>query len=405
MEMQMAIKQLKIENFMKIEALDITPPEDIVILEGKNGAGKTSVHMGIVSALLGGREIPNDPIKHGKDHAMVEVDLGEQVVTLKITAKGTYLKVKDKATGKEIASPQKWLDERIGKIAFDPVAFLDEDPKKQRQIILDLVGINTEKLDNRYKEVFEERTIIGRDVKRLEGAWSSSTYSGEELPTEELNIVDLTNEIQGMMETMRGYNRLIEKQATYKEDIKSQQGKLDLLNEGLSNLETAIGEYGAVPSQSEVHALQLKITTAEETNSKIRDNRVLDKTREEMIEVQKNYEAKSSQLEAIANAKKKLLATAKLPIAGLEIADDCIKYKGNTIAQISSGEGIMVSAAIAKALNPTCKIMRVREWFRLDPDNQQIIRQMAKDEGYQVWSELVSGEQSQGIYIEDGKVR
>jgi len=401
----MAIKQLKIENFMKIEALDITPPEDIVILEGKNGAGKTSVHMGIVSALLGGREIPNDPIKHGKDHALVEVDLGEQIVTLKITSKGTYLKVKDKATGKEIASPQKWLDERIGKIAFDPVAFLDEEPKKQRQIILDLVGINTEKLDSRYKEVFEERTIIGRDVKRMDGVWSSTEHYSEVLPAGGVDIVNLSNEIQKQMDTMRGYNALIDKQTSLQNDVADQEAELDLLKGSLVQLETKIKEFGAVPSQSEINALQYQITTAEETNRKVRSNIEAGKVHKEMTEAHEQYDAKGKQLEAITKAKKKLLKSAKLPIEGLEIADDCIKYNGNTIAQISEGEGYMVGAAIAKALNPICKIMRIRKWADLDPDNQAIIRKMAKDEGYQIWTEIVTGAQNQGIYIEDGKVR
>jgi len=76
----MRILNLRAENIKKLTAIDITPKDDIVFITGANGAGKSSVLDCITMALKGGREIPEEPIKHGEDRGKIILDLGDYMV-------------------------------------------------------------------------------------------------------------------------------------------------------------------------------------------------------------------------------------------------------------------------------------------------------------------------------------
>ena len=56
MEQTYRISNLQIENIKKIKIVDITPKNDLVIIEGQNRAGKTSI-MDSISYLLGGKTL------------------------------------------------------------------------------------------------------------------------------------------------------------------------------------------------------------------------------------------------------------------------------------------------------------------------------------------------------------
>lgn len=62
----MRVIELKSENFMGLEAVDITPPEHLVVVGGKNAQGKSSVLNSIVAALAGGKSLPEEPLKRGE---------------------------------------------------------------------------------------------------------------------------------------------------------------------------------------------------------------------------------------------------------------------------------------------------------------------------------------------------
>jgi DNA repair exonuclease SbcCD ATPase subunit len=109
----MRIINLQVENVMGIKAIDITPADDLVILGGDNGAGKSSVLNAIAFALGGVSEIPEKPIHEGEAKAKILVNLGDLVVTriLTRTEKGynTTLEVRT-ADGAKLSSPQAILD-------------------------------------------------------------------------------------------------------------------------------------------------------------------------------------------------------------------------------------------------------------------------------------------------------
>lgn len=102
--------------------------------------------------------------------------------------------------------------------------------------------------------------------------------------------------------------------------------------------------------------------------------------------------------------KSNALSTAKMPITGLGIDDDGITFKDKPFSQIGSANQLKVSLAIAMAINPQLRVIRVTDGSLLDEDNLEIIRKMAKDNDYQVWVECVETDGKVGFTLENGEL-
>lgn len=102
----MKIVKLEAENFKKLRAVEIAPSGAVVEIRGANEAGKTSVLDSIAAALGGEKLCPAQPIRRGADRARVAVELDDGLVV-------------ERRWG-----AQKLLDGLVGRLSFDPLAFL-----------------------------------------------------------------------------------------------------------------------------------------------------------------------------------------------------------------------------------------------------------------------------------------
>ena len=129
----MRIIKLQSENVKKVKAIEITPKEDVIIISGNNGQGKTSVLDSIWYALQGGSGLKGTPmpIRKGEKRASVTLTLDDFIVTRTWTADDkTYLKVTNRE-GLTYNSPQELLDGFIGALTFDPLEFAGMKEKDQ----------------------------------------------------------------------------------------------------------------------------------------------------------------------------------------------------------------------------------------------------------------------------------
>ena len=161
----MKIINLKSENFKKIKAIDITPTDNTVIITGKNGNGKSSVLDSILVALAGKQKDIIKPIRDGEKKAIIELDLGDYKVKRTFTEKGTTVEVYNDTA--KFSSPQTMLDNIIGKLSFDPLEFSKKNEKEQRQILMELAGLDFTDLENKRAKLYEERHKIGIEEKAL----------------------------------------------------------------------------------------------------------------------------------------------------------------------------------------------------------------------------------------------
>lgn len=395
----MNIKRLTIENFKRIAVVDITPDQKVMMITGKNGHGKTSTLDGIWAGLSNPRlsEMPK-PIKDGEEKAIITIDLVKYLVRRTFIEKDGKMTTRLTVTGAEGAefkSPQKLLDKLLGGLTFDPLSFTKMKEKEQVELLLKLAGsdIDIEALDATRESAYTQRTAANQSVSTLSAA------RGEE--PEKIEKIDIS-EIQKQMEISTNLRR----------NIKDQEEKKNRIAERLSQLmkdQEAIVSYLAkakntISAYKSYDELKAKIDEAVENNTKCGD---WDKWKEagESIKV---YSDKSNEytnkINEVDERKKKAIAAIEFPYPGLSFGDGGVVFKNIPLKQASKAEQIRVSMAIAMAMNPEIRILRIEDGSLLDEDNLKLIHELAEEHDYQVWIESI-GDGKVGIVLEDGMIK
>lgn len=407
----MKIINLKAENVKKIKAVDITPVDNTVVITGKNGQGKSSVLDSILYA-LGGKDALKKtpkPIRDGQEKATVTLDLGEYLVIRTWNSAGTTrLEVTSKEAGR-LTSPQSLLDKLVGSIAFDPLEFAGMKAEDQRAVLLDVLGLTDKvsELQVEYKEKYDERTLVGRELKNAEGHLDSIEIP-DEVPEAPIDTAIVSKKLR----EAEAHNREVEDAS---EKVTSIEAQLYVAEENLKEWQENVSRLEKAQKEAKAKAVKLKkvdTTELEETLDNATEfNEAYSKKVEYKLassEVKKHKASQkklSDELNTILNRKEELVTTAKLPIKGLNIDADGVTYKKIPFTQLSSAEQLKVSLAIAMATNPQLRVIRIMDGSLLDTENMKVINKMAKDEDYQVWVERVEDGGKVGILIEDGEVK
>ena len=150
--------------------------------------------------------------------------------------------------------------------------------------------------------------------------------------------------------------------------------------------------------------INAKITAADEINAKAT---LYNQWLEKKVKYNKNdddYKKQNSLLEAKKKEKLELIQAAKFPIEGLSYSESGLTYNGYPF--ISDGEYLKISFMIAKALKGDLSIATFENFSLLDPIAQQEIIKESHAAGFQVFVEIVTGDNpdQDGFYIEDGEL-
>lgn len=422
----MKIIELKATNVKRLKAIEIKPKGNMVLITGKNDQGKSSVLDSIWYA-LGGKDSMKDtprPIRKGQSKAKVTIDLGDMIVTRTWTADTvSYLKV-ETAEGHRVRGPQELIDKFIGKLSFDPLEFTYLKPAEQQQMLLDVIDlkIDLNELERDRQSTFDARTDKNRELKILRAQLQDLPQA--DLPTEKIDISDLSAQLRKAMDHNNGIESVKRELSEAEEKIKigqqvieetqkiikETQEKLRHLQSELAENHVLINEYrefltGAKPIDIEV--VEHKIKEAEAINEQIRAQERNEGLQDQVDTVSLQCDELSSKLESIARTKDKALKEAKMPVDGLDFDEEGITYQGMPFQsnQIGSAVRLKVSMAIAMALNPKLRVIRVTDGSLLDEENKKIIEEMAKGADFQVWMEIVDETGKIGFYIEDGEVK
>ena len=156
----MKIIELKSENVKRIKAVEIKPSSNMVILEGKNEQGKTSILDSIAYTLGGTKLIPEKPIRDGEESAEVFIDIGDYKITRKWKLGGKSTVKLETKDGMGLKSPQMILDALVGDLAFDPMSFCQKKKEERVKILKDIAKLDFTDMETEYKEKYEERTLV-----------------------------------------------------------------------------------------------------------------------------------------------------------------------------------------------------------------------------------------------------
>ncbi len=407
----MRIVQLTAENLKRLRAVDITPDGHLQVIAGRNGQGKTSVLDAIWFA-LGGKDAQRGtakPIREGQATASVRLDLGDIVVTRTWAGDRTALKVESK-DGARYGSPQAMLDDIVGRLSFDPLAFTHLPAREQRDTLLTLVDLpfDPADLDRRRAGLFEQRTEIGREGKQLEGQLAGTPVAPDGTPDVEVSSADLFTELRAA-QNARSEHAMVVARA---EDAQSARERAEdamaaaerALIEAQAAEAAAITAVRALPDLPDTAALEGRIAGVDDVNAAVRAKAQGARVAAAVADARVRYEEKSTAIAALDQEKADGLAAAVFPIDGLSFDADGVTYQGVPFTQASAAEQLRVSLALAMAMNPKLRVIRITDGSLLDADNMALIEEMAKAQDYQVWIERVDETGSIGILIEDGAV-
>lgn len=405
----MRILSLTAENVKRLRAVHIEPDPNgnLVIVSGANAQGKTSVLDSIWLALGGstaGKATPQ-PIRDGETYASVTLDLGDLVVTRSWSGdKTTQLKVSSKDGGK-FSSPQTMLDGLIGRLSFDPLEFAQQDQKSQRATLLSLVDLpfDPDELDAQRRGVFDHRTDVNREIRSLEGQLDGIPPHPADVPTEEVSLSDLLARASAARKDHEGAARIQRDQQTAVAAVAAAREALAVAEKQLedANHDLAHLDVDALPDPD---AIEAQIRDLEQTNRQVRAAQERRRVEADLTSQKEVSAELTTQIARIDDRRTKALAEATMPLPGLSFDDDGVTYQDVPLKQASAAEQLRVSLAMAMALNPKVRVIRITDGSLLDSHNLALIEQMAAAQDFQVWIEKVDESGEIGIVIEDGQV-
>ena len=408
----MNIALIQIRNILGIKSLDVKPGM-VTMIEGANGSGKTST-LSAIRAALGAGDFPAAQLIHqGEESGEIVLVLDDgTTVTRRIKQDGSDVKVLDKE-GNKYAKPQSVLDSLFAVTQVNPMKLLQTDKKsrdERTRVVLESLPleISREKileltpslasqipnidiarhglavLDDIEKRVFERRTDVNRDFKKV---GLSILTMKEALPPEEgekvdpvLRLTELRNKKEALDKKREAY--ITEFEVTRRT---ARENAINKYEEQMRQAEEVRAEAMRIANEAYEHARQASteikdraLQEAEATFERERsakqaayEDRMTPITAEmgrleeqsrnaAAIEAQRSILADMEQeslalatlsdkltaeIEAVRNYRNK--STASFPIKGLAITDGEVFYQDLAFDQLNTAKRIELAVALA----------------------------------------------------------
>lgn len=434
----MDILALSVENVKKISAARIEPPEGLVVVTGKNGAGKSSLLDSIEMLFAGKSRVPSKPIQKGKARAHIIAEIGDRdesgektirfIVKRNFTGdEKSYLTI-ESADGATYKSPQSMLDEFWGMEAFyDPYEFTRLSGKEQQEILARAIGLDLEEIDKRKEGYY----LIRRDHKREVAATQAKLQDhppNPEAPMEKAVVSQLLEELKKREEHNNEIDALESDALEAEGESKNAANEVTAIQEHIDQLQVKIQELRVQRKRAETRAIKAKasaealrkrigemeaadtdeireqISKAEEVNAAWESEQTRIRLMKEVGTLKGKIAGADSLIEQCNQEKATKISEAELPVEGLSFGEDGILLNGIPFEQSAQSEKLRVSLALGIAMRPELRVLLCRDGSLLDENSMKLIGGMVEEKGVQLWLERVAKDGEVGIMIEDGEV-
>jgi P-loop containing region of AAA domain len=426
--MSLKLLALQIDNFKKIKCFYYQPKGNVTKITGANESGKSSVLDAIYSALVGSRGGPSAPVRRGAGRGQVIVDLDEFTVTRMWNEGGDpkgemWIEAKD---GRRYGTPQAMLDELMGKISFDPLAFMRMTPKQQMEELRKLLDIDDILFELQAKEKvdYNQRTEATKMLKALEAQRLAIQFPAD-LPKKKRDLDAMMQELTQVAD----YNMGIERERLQRQrDVEDHQmitaraelrmKRLEelqketdqLIADNRTDLDEAdaltkkIKAYKPLPKPKDAQEISDEIATARAVNAAIDRRTEAEAKDAEIKRVAGEIEKLATSLDAHRRKQAEVIAKAKYPVPGLGFSEDEVIYNDLPFTQASNARQIEVSVAMGMANNAKLRLMRIKDGSLLDADSMAVIDGMAEKHNFHVLVEVVDTTGKVGVYLVDGEI-
>ena len=407
----MKINRLEIENVKRIHSAVVEPAQDgLTIIGGKNRQGKTSVLDAIAWALGGAKYQPSQATN--TDSAIpprlkVIMDNG---LVVERKGKNSDLKVTD-PSGKK--GGQQLLNEFVEELALNLPKFMEASGKEKANTLLQIIGVGPKlaELDQKERELYQERLYVGRTADQKEKFAREQPYYPD-APQELVNASELIREQQEILarngqrqQWKREYDDILRQLDLVEGKIEDLEGQLRRWKESKKELEERARAAEKTPAELKMEStakLEENIADIESINIKVRANMNKIQAEEDAKEYRDQYTRLTQDIEDVRAEKTALLDSADLPLPGLSVMDGELIYNGQKWDNMSSAEQMIVSTSIVRKLNPKCGFVLLDKLEAMDLDTLKEFGQWLEEEGLQAIATRVSTGDECSIIITDG---
>ena len=410
---------------------------NLFLIGGKNGQGKTSAIKALLMALCGRSgmsDFPEVPLREGEDKGHIDVKLsGERNLhdevgfTVRFHMKrkvgggvSEEFELLD-STGDPAGSPRDLLRSLYSLKAFDPLAFERMKPADQRKLLVDLVGLDFTKLDQEYKEVYAERTVVNKQGIAAKALVES--LPKHDAPAELVDVGELTKRMKAANEGQKEIMLMEREAEAHRAQIKRAESDIKQIMDKIADLQKKHDDLLSVVSTAEDHlaalekrpkpvvedleAIEQQIQLAAETNKKVQANKDRAEKEKQLVELRKESEAKTARLKEIEETKVSMIQNAKWPVPGLSLSDDGVLFNDLPFGQINKADRVKISTSIGMKLNPTLKLLVCEDGSAMDQDTLESLDDMLKQNDFQMIMEVVTrtdeDEQLCSVVIRNGE--
>lgn len=427
------ILQMDVEDVqgIRVAHLERIPGRGLVKVTGKNGAGKSSLLKAIRGAMGGKAEVHervvNDASEDGKASVEIVLSNGWRLVRRHTEAnpKGS-LTVEGPDGGKH---GQTRLNEMLGPLSFDPLAFFGLKPERQREILLSL-GTDPDlpgKLDGIRADrsaLEEERRPFNSELQRIQ-----RTEKPEGARPEPVDVSTETKRLQELQAAQREHQDIHRAVARAQDGVGAAQASVDQaearirkLEEELAAARTQRDEQVRLREEAkarlrdaqatadastdptpDIEAIMARLDQASAVERALEPWKEWDRAQARVKEVKVQSEALTIRIDALKEQEQELMASAALPVPGLTFDDAGEPMLNNRpLALASGGERIRCAVAVAIAADSDVGICLIDEANDLDPEGLEELDRLGHEHGFQIWSCRIGLEGPGDVVVADG---
>lgn len=401
-----------------------------------NSSALTALTMALAGK-SGMNDYPEIALRKGEKKGKVTIELtgetDESKVTVELTLRqkpgGSIVedfRVLD-SDGKKVTEPRQLLQRLFTLRAFDPLAFEKMKPKEKATLVQQMLGLDLSKFDLEHAKVFEKRTDLGRDGKRL-AAQLAALKKHDDAPAEEVKVVELMTELDKLQaeknsraEIGKLAHDLKVRRADLTRESEAIKQEIARLQKSLAETDEQIGvatkaesealaKFDKLPDRTpDIAAVKEKIAKADETNRKVRENADRERLEAEVNASRGEYQKLSDRLDKIQEERSEVVANAKWPMKGMELTEDGLLMDGLPFEQASTSQRIMASVKVGMMLNPKLRLLVCQHGSDLDNATLDALDAIVKEGNFQCVVEVVTrsqyDEERCAVVIENGRVK
>lgn len=410
----MRITHLEVQNIKRIRAISCELKDGVVVIEGDNRQGKTSLLDSIAMALGGKELVPEKPIRDGEKEGYVKVVMDDiEVVRHWKNPYESRLVIKNVDGEPIVTKPQSFLNERIGQNTLDVMNFINMNHGEKVRFFQGITGLDLDKLRDQREAAYQDRRDFNRQITQV--ATRLSAYPEKmDKPTK----VD-AKEIEDKLTKAAEHNqKRIELGGKLKQVIDSLETTTQNIVEWEKQLKEARELEEHLQKRQKELALEVKNTKPIDTKpmqdelSNVRQmaQAEIDYTnwralKDQHADLMKSHDAAQKLMDETDAKIQAAIQGAKLPIEDLRFDGQEIYYHDIPIEQCSEEERITIGIAVGVQENPKLRTLLVRDASGVGAKALKRIEKIAKEKKFQIILEKQADKKGEAIYIEDGLIK